>query len=566
MRPIALPLALIGLMAAGCAQQQSEQHARHDHDTSAGRASLSIRPEKKLEADKLSELHHPVTTHSADAQRHFNNGVTLIWAFNHDEAVRSFEKALQADPNLAMAHWGIALAIGPNYNLDVDAAREKRAYEEIQKARAKAEQHGATQVEKDYIATLSRRFSNAENPDFKKLAEDYAVAAGELAKKYPDDLHAATLAAEAKMVLKPWALYTKDNQPVEGTPEIVAMIESVLERDPDHVGANHLYIHAVEASKTPERALEAAARLPGLAPECGHLVHMPSHIYSLVGDHESAATSNEAAIDVDRDYFAQNPQGKGGFYEMMYYPHNIHFAAYAHAYSGSYADTQKWMKDLYQHTAPHVPHMPMMEGFTVVPAQLEVKFGRWDDILKWQSPGEKSMPLTTAFYHFARGMAFAGKFDFAQAASERDKMLAIKAKQPPETMIGMLNKAHHVLDIAHRHLDAKIAAEQKQWDVAERNLRQAIALEHDLVYMEPPDWLIPNREMLGGVLLRKGDAKTAEKVFREHLDKQPRNPRGLFGLWKSLETQGKTHDADSVKRQFDKAWRNADVKLTVEDL
>ena len=566
MRPIALPLALLGLMAIGCARQ-SEHHARHDRETTAGRASLSIRPEKKPggDAGKLSELHHPVTTTSEAAQRHFDNGVTLIWAFNHDEAVRSFEKALAADPNLAMAHWGIALAIGPNYNLDVDAAREKRAHEEIQKARSKAE-HGATQVEKDYIATLSRRFSGAENPDLKKLAQDYAVAAGELARKYPDDLHAATLAAEARMVLKPWALYTKDNQPVEGTQEIVAMIESVLERDPDHVGANHLYIHAVEASKTPERALEAAARLPGLAPECGHLVHMPSHIYSLVGDHESAATTNEAAIDVDREYFAKHPEGKGGFYEMMYYPHNIHFAAYAHAYSGSYADTQKWMKDLYQHTAPHVPHMPMMEGFTVVPAQLEVKFGRWDDILKWQSPGEKEMPLTTAFYHFARGMAFADKGDFAQAASERDKMLAIKAKQPAETMIGMLNKAHHVLDIAHRHLDAKIAAEQKQWDVAEKDLRQAVALEHDLVYMEPPDWLIPNREALGGVLLRKGDAKGAEKVFREHLDKQPRNPRGLFGLWKSLEAQGKTHDAASVKRQFDKAWRNADVKLTVEDL
>jgi tetratricopeptide (TPR) repeat protein len=561
MRYLTIPLALLGLIAAaaGCAQQSEQQHT-------ADRPALSIRPEKPLEGDKLSELHHPVTTRSEEAQRHFNNGVTLIWAFNHDEAVRSFEKALAADPNLAMAHWGIALAIGPNYNLDVDAAREKRADEEIQKAKSKAEQFGATQVEKDYIAALARRFSGAENPDLKKLAEDYAVAAAELAKKYPDDLHAATLAAEARMVLKPWALYTKDNQPVEGTQEIVAILESVLERDPDHLGANHLYIHAVEASKTPERALEAAARLPGLAPECGHLVHMPSHIYSLVGDHESAATTNEAAIDVDREYFAKHPQGKGGFYEMMYYPHNIHFAAYAHAYSGSYADTQKWMKDLYQHTAPHVPHMAMMEGFTVVPAQLEVKFARWDDILKWTNPGEKEMPLTTAFYHFARGMAFADKGDFAQATSERDKMLAIKAKQPPETMIGMLNKAHHVLDIAQRHLDGKIAAEQRQWAAAEKNLREAVALEHDLVYMEPPDWLIPNREMLGGVLLRKGDARGAEKVFRAHLVEEPRNPRGLFGLWKSLEAQGRSHDAASVKRQFDKAWRNADVKLTVEDL
>ena len=560
MRYVALALSL-ALPLVGCAKQ-SEHHARHDH----ARPALSIRPEKLRGDEKLSELHHAVTTTSADAQRHFNNGVTLIWAFNHDEAVRSFEKALKADENLAMAHWGIALGVGPNYNLDVDAAREKRAYDELQKAKVKAEKSNATQAEKDYIATLSRRFSNAENPDLKKLAEDYAVAAGELARKYPDDLHAATLSAEARMCLKPWALYTKDNEPVEGTPEIVAILESVLERDPDHLGANHLYIHAVEASKTPERALEAAARLPSLAPDCGHLVHMPSHIYALVGDHESAATSNEAAVDIDREYFAKNPHAKGGFYEMMYYPHNIHFAAYAEAYQGDYAATQKWMKALYEHTAPHVPHMAMMEGFTVVPAQLEVKFRRWDDILKWQSPDAKTMPLTTAFYHFARGMAFADRHDFAQAASERDKMLAIKSKQPADAMIGMLNKAHHVLDIAHRTLDAKIAAEQKQYPAAEKLLREAIALEHDLVYMEPPDWLIPPRETLGGMLLEKGDAKAAEKVFREHLAKQPRNGRGLFGLWKSLEAQGKTHDASSVKRQFEKAWRNADTKLTVDDL
>ena len=563
MRLITLSLALL-IVASGCANNATENAPR---STSARKsAALSIRPQKTLGDERLSDLHFPVTTESAEAQRHFNDGLILIYAFNHDEAVRSFEKALQADKNLAMAHWGIALALGPNYNLDVDGPRGKRAYEELQKARAKSAK--ITQAEKDYIAALSARFSAEENPDLKKLAAKYAKAAGELSKKYPDDLHAATLHADALMCLKPWALYTKDKQPVEGTKEIVAILESILYRDPEQIGANHLYIHAVEASTHPERALEAAAILPGLAPECGHLVHMPSHIYALVGDHESAATSNEAAVDVDREYFARTPEARGGFYEMMYYPHNIHFAAYAHAYQGNYAETQKWAKDLWDHTSPHVAHMPMMEGFTVVGAQLEVKFRRWDDILKWNAPDAKTMPLTTAFYHFARGMAFADRHDFAQAASERDKMLAIKAKTPPETMLGMLNKAHHVLDIARHHLDGKIAAEQKQWDAAEKHLREAVALEHDLIYMEPPDWLLPNREALGGMLLRKGDAQAAEKVFREHLAKERRNPRGLFGLWKSLEAQGpaRAHDAASVKRQFDTAWRNADVKLSVEDL
>jgi tetratricopeptide (TPR) repeat protein len=570
MRSLAILLVTLPL-SVGCAGNASSTHqpGAAKASSSSARPAMSIRPEKPQAgaagADKLSNLSFPVSTKSAEAQRQFDNGLTLVFAFNHDEAVRTFEKALKADPECAMAHWGIALALGPNYNLDVDPPREKRANDELQKAAAKAK--NATQAERDYIATLQKRFSGAENPDLKKLAQDYAVAAGELAKKYPDDVHAATLSADARMCLRPWALYTKDHEPIGDTLQIVETLDSVLKRDPDHIGANHLYIHAVEASRTPQRALEAAGRLPGLAPECGHLVHMPSHIYALVGDHESAATSNESAIDVDREYFSKHPEGKGGFYEMMYYPHNIHFAAYAHAYQGNYADMQRWSKALWEHVQPHVVHMPMMEGFTVVPIELEVKFRRWDDILKWQAPDEKTMPLTSAMYHFARGMAFADRRDFAQAKSERDKMLVIKSAVPPDTMLGMLNKAHHVLGIAEKTLDAKIAAEQEQWEAAEKNLRDAVALEHDLVYMEPPDWLMPPRETLGGVLLRKGDAKGAEKVFREHLDVQPRNGRGLFGLWKSLEAQpGREHDAAAVKAQFDTAWKNADVKLTVDEL
>jgi tetratricopeptide (TPR) repeat protein len=531
----------------------------------ARQTSPTTRQEKpSAAAEAISAHDHPVSTQSAEAQRHFNDGLTLVYAFNHDEAVRSFEKALAADPNLAMAHWGIALALGPNYNLDVDAAREKRANDELRKAEEKSA--NATQAEKDYIAALSRRFSGAENPDLKQLAADYAVAAKDLSQKYPDDLDAATLAAEAKMVLKPWALYTKDNQPVEGTDEIVATLESVMKRDPDHIGANHLYIHAIEDSKHPARGLEAAARLPSLAPDCGHLVHMPSHIYARVGDHESAVTSNEAAVAADRAYFAANPQGKGGFYEMMYYPHNIHFCAYAESWQGNYDATRKWMTQLYDHAQPHVAHMPMMEGFTVVPAQLDVKFRRWDDVLRSNAPDEKTMPLTSAFNHFARGMAFADREDFDQADSEREKFIAIKTKLPPDTMLGMLNKADHVLNIAQRTLDAKIATKQQKYDQATRLLTEAAALEDDLTYMEPPDWLMPSRESLGGVLLQADKPAEAEKVFRQHLENEPRDGRALFGLWKSLEAQGKTYDAASVKRQFDAAWKNADTKLTVQDL
>lgn len=554
MRYVALTLVLL----VGCAAQSPPLKP------SSGRPAAMLRSDRPAEA--LSALHHPVSTRSAEAQRHFNDGLTLIYGFNHDEAVRSFEKALRADPKLAMAHWGIAYALGPNYNVDVDPEREKKAFEHISTAAELAQQENVSQAERDYIAAMARRFSGAADPDLKKLARDFVAAAGELSRKYPDDLDAAAIYADAMMCLRPWKLWTKDYQPAEGTEAIVATLESVLKRDPDHIGANHLYIHAVEASKHPERALEAAARLPGLAPELGHLVHMPSHIYARVGDHESAVTTNEAAVEADRAYFQKTPEGKQGVYGMMYYPHNIHFCAYAEAWQGNYKSSSAWAKQLYREAAPHVAHMPMMEGFTAVPIGIEAKFHRWEQILSSESPDPTTMPITTALWHYARGLARVSAGDLGQAMSERDKFLSLKSKLPPDALFGMLNSADHVLNIAQRTLDAKIAERQKSFPDAERLLREAIALEDDLTYMEPPDWLSPSRETLGGLLLRMNKPVDAEKVFREDLDRNPRGGRSLFGLMKSLEAQGKTHDASLVKRQFDIAWKNADTQLRIEDL
>jgi tetratricopeptide (TPR) repeat protein len=548
----------VGLLAfvAGCSDSNHAQAKTAPRPVMAARVPTP--------RDALSNLHHPVNTKNAEAQRHFDEALTQVYAFNHDEAIRCFKRALEADPNLAMAHWGIALALGPNYNVDVDPPREKQAAQEIKTAAELA--RNGPQPEKDYIATLSRRFSGAENPDLKALANDYAAAARELSAKYPDDLDAATLAAEAMMDLRPWKLWTIDYKPAEGTEQIVAILESVLKRDPDHIGANHLYIHAVEASRHPDRALESAARLPTLAPACGHLVHMPSHIYARVGDHEAAATSNEAAIATDREFFAKHPEGKGGMYEMMYYPHNIHFCAYAESFQGNHAAAMKWAKQLYEHAQPHVQHMPMLEGFTDVPVQLQVKFRRWDDILKSNVTDEKTMPITTAMCHFARGMAYADKGDIPQAKSEREKLTSISAALPPDAMHGMLNKASVVLGIAGHTLDAKIASAQKNWPDAQRQLREALKLEDTLVYMEPPDWLTPVRESLGGVMLQSGDAAGAEKIFRADLDKNPRNGRSLFGLWKSLQAQKKDYEAEILQRRFDTVWKDADTKLTVESL
>lgn len=552
-------------LLVGCGSESAHNHSHGTRPAIETRSAAASDKSSDKPADALSALHHPINTKSPAAQLHFNNGLTLVYAFNHDEAIRSFKKALAADPNCAMAHWGIALALGPNYNVDVDAEREKQAYAEIQKA-IELSKNGPAQ-EQAYIATLATRFSGADNPDLKKLASDYAKAAGELSSKYPDDSDAAVLYADARMCLRPWKLWTPDYKPAEGTEEIVVALEAVLRRDPDHIGANHLYIHAVEASRHPDKALEAAARLPGLAPDCGHLVHMPSHIYARVGDHESAVTSNESAVEVDRAYFKRHPEGKGGIYEMMYYPHNMHFIAYAQAWQGNYAGATPWAKEVYDHALPHVAHMgAMMEGFTVVPLGLETKFRKWDVILATPSPDEKTMPNTTAMWHFARGMAFAAKGDVSQATSERDKLVALKSKFAPEAMMGMLNTSQQVFAIAQNVLEAKIAAQQKNYAEAERLLRAAGKLEDELTYMEPPDWLCPSRESLGGMLLISGNPQAAEKVFREDLNRNPRNGRSLFGLWKSLEAQNKTYDASLVKRQFDTAWKNADTKLDVGDL
>ena len=555
MKKVLVSLVSVGLIVTGAVGCSGRSAAM-----STPRASAQT----VIPRDALSNLHHPVATKNVEAQRHFDDGLTLCYAFNHDEAIRSFKKAIAADPNLAMAHWGIAYALGPNYNVDVDEAREKQAYDEIQKAKELSA--SGPQAEKDYIAALATRFSNADKPDLKKLAHDYAAAMKDLSARYPDDLDAATLYADAMMNLHPWKLWSKDYKPAEGTEEIVLTLESVLRRDPDHIGANHLYIHSVEASRTPQRALEAAARLPGLAPECGHLVHMPSHIYARVGDHESAVTSNEAAVTIDKEYFAKHPEGKGGIYEMMYFPHNIHFCAYAEAYQGNGAAAKKWAAELYSHAQPMVAHMPMLEGFTDVPIQIAVKTRRWDDILSGQITDEKSMPITTAMWHWARAMAFAERGDFESTHAEREMMKAITAKVAPDAMHGMLNKASDVFGIAQNVLDAKVAAKQKKWSEAEQYLRQAVKIEDSLVYMEPPDWLLPTRETLGGVLLQAGDAAGAEKVFREELDNSPRGGPALFGLYKSLEAQGKTYDAGQVRRLFDIAWKNADRKLTVEQL
>ncbi len=501
--------------------------------------------------------HHPVSTTNIDAQRFFNQGLSFVFAFNHAEAIRSFKRAAELDPQLAMAHWGIALALGPNINLDVDPEREKAAYEAVHKALSLAA--GASESERAYIDALVRRYSIDPQADLKKLAVDYKNAMGELVKRYPDDLDAATLFAESAMNLRPWKFWTADGKPAEGTEEIVATLESVLRRDPNHIGAIHYYIHAVEASPSPERALAYAPQLPTLVPAAGHLVHMPAHIYARTGDYQAAALSNKYAARVDEAYMKAH--GAGGFYPAMYYSHNLHFLAIAESMSGRSAPALAASGQLEAHVGPHVKAMPMLEGFMTVSPLLLVRFNRWDDIAKRPAP-DKSMLGTTAVWHFARGMAFDAKGRTKEAAAELDALIAAQKLVPADASFG-LNSASHVLQIAQKVLAARLAGRKDPKQGIDL-LRSAVELEDSLAYDEPQAWFLPVREALGAALLRSGDPAGAEQVFRADLEKNRRNGRSLFGLMEALKAQKKDHQAMSVKLQFEAAWRSADTKLTLD--
>ena len=508
-------------------------------------------------ATGLGDINHPVSTTNPEAQKFFNQGLAYLYGFNHEEAVKSFKQAAQLDPQLAMAHWGIALALGSNYNVQAEGPQLLEAYSNLQKAIALAPK--ASEHERAYIDALSKRYSSDLQVDKQKLAVDYKNAMGALAKAYPDDLDAATLYAESMMNLRPWKLWTNDGQPAEGTLEIVAVLEGVLRRNPNHSGANHYYIHAVEASTTAERALPSAARLGKIAPKAGHLVHMPSHIYIRTGDYAEAAQSNVDAIVADREYIQKT--GAQGLYTMMYYNHNIHFLAAANAVKGRYADSIKAARELETNVSPHLKAMPMLEMFRPYPIVSQIRFGRWDDVLKEPKP-DASLKITTAFWHFARGSAYAASKQTSQAEAELAALRTVSASIPKDAPLGN-SGASSVMKVAEHALEGKVAYARGDKQAAFAALDKAVMAEDATGYNEPADWDLPVRELLGGLLLASGDNVTAEKVFRAEIEKHPRNGRALFGLAESLRRQGKDIAARMVQAEFEKAWENADTKLTV---
>lgn len=547
-----LPVCVL-LVFALCGSIIAQQHPMHSQPA-AKKATLMT---------GLGDLHHPVSTSNPEAQKFFDQGMRLIYAFNHEEAAGSFERAAELDSKMAMAYWGLAEAVGPNYNDPADPDRYKKAHDAIAKAESLAA--NASPSEKAYIAAMALRFPADPAADHRLAAERYRNAMSDVVKQFPDDLDAATLFAEAGMDLHPWGLWHPDGTPAGGTEDIIAALESVLKRDPNHMGAIHYYIHAVEASPNPERALAAANRLAALAPAAGHLVHMPGHVYIRTGDFEAAVKTNQLAASADRAYLQAS--GAPGLYGAMYYSHNLHFIAACSSMNGNYAEAHKAAEMLAAHVGPMVKDIPPLEGFMTVPLAVEVRFQKWDQIMAMAQP-PAAMQTTTVFWHFARGMALAAKGKIAEAEAEHHIVSEAAEKTPPDQVFAMPvnNKAKDVLTIATKVLGAKIALAKKDSNNAIAMLRRAVAIQDSLKYDEPPDWFYPVRESLGAVLLLNGNAAEAEKVFRDDLDRNPRNPRSLFGLAETLRAQNRAYDAQFVDKQFQSNWKSAEIKLKVADL
>jgi tetratricopeptide (TPR) repeat protein len=511
----------------------------------------------------LGDLHHPVSTKNAQAQQFFDQGLRFIFAFNHDEAAHSFQHAAELDPKLAMAYWGVAEAVGPNYNDPADPDRYKQAHEAVQKAVDLSEQ--ASPSDQAYVQALAKRFPADPKSDLKKAAEDYRDAMRQVVSEFPDDLDAATLFAEAGMNLHPWGLWHVDGTPEAGTDEIVSTLESVMKRDPNNLGAIHYYIHAVEASPSPERALAGANKLAALAPGAGHIVHMPAHVYIRTGDYEAAVKTNEQAAEVDRAYIWST--GAQGIYPMMYYSHNLHFIAMCAAMNGNYAESRKNADLLVENVGPHVKDMPPLEGFMTMPMAVELRFHHWNEILKMPQP-DSSMKTATVFWHFGRGLALAGTGKLTEAQAEYKIVSDAEAATPPDVIFQMPinNKAKDIMKIAKDVLGAKIAVAKKDNSGAVVMLREAVVIQDTLKYGEPPDWFFPVRESLGATLLMTGDAAGAEKVFRDDLDRNLRNPRSLWGLHEALLQQKRAYDAGFVQKQFDSSWKGGSQALKLDDL
>lgn len=501
-------------------------------------------------------LHHPITTVSTHAQQYFDQGLRLVFAFNHEEAINSFREAARLDPQAAMPHWGIALALGPNINLPMAPALEKQAVDEVQTAVKLAER--VTQQERAYIEALATRYSTAPGASRAKLDAAYAGAMKTLRQRYPDDATAGTLYAESLMDLQPWDYWTLDGKPKGRAEDIVATLEQVLTINPNHPGACHYYIHAVEASSRPERALPCAERLATLAPGAGHLVHMPAHIYLRLGLYEKASEHNAHAVAIDHEYLEHRKLS--GIYPVGYYPHNVHFLWAALTMEGRSKEALEAARKLTGMVPWELAQKEAaMEEFTPTLTFALVRFGQWNELLALPKPPEE-LSYTTVIWRYGRGVALAATKRFDEAQREHEALVDAIGRLPEGRTVGVV-PVIQLARIAESVLTGEIAARQGRFDVAIKTLEEATALEDAVRYYEPPLWHVPSRHSLGAVLLQAGRAPDAELVYRQDLRQHPRNGWALFGLEQSLKAQKKEGEAAAVHKELQQAWARADITL-----
>ena len=560
----------IALIASACSHP-SAQAPTAPNTSSTDMAGMPHMPASLAEwaqgaqlFDGLGDSHRSISSQSAPAQQYFDQGMRLMWAFNHDESSRSFARAAQLDPKCAICLWGVALTVGPNYNMPMMAqARARVAYDSLKQAHALL--GGASPVERALISALDARYPDARPLDPASegpVLQAYAAAMRAVALQYPADDDIQTMYAESLMNLNAWKLWTSDGQPAPGTEEIVRTLETVLARNPQHPGANHYYVHAIEASPHPERAVAAAERLRGMMPAAGHLEHMPAHIMQRVGRYEDAAEANRKGADADRLYLGKTQPLD---YYAMYVAHNYQFLAYSTAMEGRRAETLEAVKQM-RAAFPEeaMLSMPGPDWYGAEPYLAWVRFGAWDEILAAPRPNPK-LQAVTGGYLFARSVALAARGrvrDARQCLAELDQL---RAAAPADAAAGF-NTVPAVLELAALIAKAEIARAEHDRTTAIATLTEAVAREDQLHYDEPADWFFPVRHLLGAALLEAHKAGAAEAVYREDLRRNPGNGWSLFGLAQALRAQGKGDEAATVDGQFHEAWQYADIKLTASRL
>ncbi|MDH5834758.1 tetratricopeptide repeat protein [Luteimonas kalidii] len=564
LRPLVLACALGALSFAAC---------DHRGAVTAAEAAPAVSPPELAMVgahllDGLGDYHFEVTSSHPEVQRWFDQGLMLTYGFNHDAAERSFLKATELDPDCAMCWWGAALVLGPHVNAAMDPADNADAWARLQRARELAPRAGVR--ERAFIEALSARYAAQPPDDRRPLDEAYAEAMRALVRDRPDDLDAAVMLAEAMMDLQPWDYYDAQLQPKGHTAEVVRTLESVMARDPDHAGALHLYVHAVEASADPQRGAAAADRLRDLVPGSGHLVHMPAHIYARVGRWHDAVIANQRAIEADDAYLALCRGNTQGVYPLGYVPHNHHFLWFAASMEGNAAVARAAALATAERT--HLPELMRTPGFEglqhywMTPWFDRVRFGRWDEIAGVENPAP-DLPYVTAIWHYAQAMAAIrqGRLD---AADTHLAALGTLAADPAmaQRMVWDRYPLSFATRIAERTVTAELATARGDVDAAVAALREAVAIEDGIPYDEPPGWHAPVRQTLGAILIEDGRAAEAEATYREELQRNPGNGWSLLGLARSLEAQGKRSEAAETSRAFEVAWRESDIALTASRL